>query len=147
MLCSFIVDEDESFYRKIFLDFYCKKPVKTFDNIFVYFKEYNFDHAFFESKDRRKKDKSIFSQKRAKRIYWIKWVLENPNAQLFKGYDHKTKKYDSSRRVALCVDNYVVIIRINKKGDKAKLITSFVADGINKKGEKAIDLIKNAPKW
>jgi len=147
MLCSFIIDEDESFYRKIFLDFYCKKPVKTFDNILVYFKEYNFDHAFFESKNRREKDKSIFSQKRAKRIYWIKWVLENPNAQLFKGYNHKTKSYDASRRVALCVDNYVVIININKKRNKAKLITAFVADGINKKGEKAIDLIKNAKKW
>ena len=53
--------------------------------------------------------------KRANRIYWIRWVLENPNAQLFKGYNHKTNSYDSLRRVAVCVDNYVVVIELNKK--------------------------------
>jgi len=147
VLCSFIIDEDVSFYKRIFDEHYCKKPIKTFDNILVFFKEFNFEHAFYESLNRKTKDKSKFSYKRANRIYWIKWVLENPNAKLYKGYNHKTKSYDGSRRVALCADNYVVVIELNKKGKKAKFITAYIADGINSRGEKAIDLIKNGEKW
>lgn len=147
MICSFIENQDISFYRNIFEVFYCKAPISTFDNILVFFKKDNFSHAFYESRNRRRKDKSIFSYKRANRIYWIKWILKNQNAELYKGYNHKTKRYDNSRRVAVCTDNYVVIIELNKKKDKAKFITAYVADGINGKGEKAIDLIKSGEKW
>lgn len=147
MICSFIVNETESFYKNIYENFYCKSPISTFDNILVFFKKDNFSHAFFESANRRRKDKSIFSYKRANRIYWIKWVLENPNAELYKGYNHITKKYDNSRRVAVCVDNYIVVVELNKNKNKAKFITAYVADGINGKGKKAIDLIKSGEKW
>ncbi len=147
MLCSFIVDEDVIFYKTIFSSFYCGKPIKTFDNILVFFKDNSFEHAFFESLNRRAKDKSRFSYKRANRIYWIKWVLENSNAKLYKGYNHKIKSYDASRRVAVCVDDYVVVIELNKKRVKAKFITAYVADGINGKGEKAIDLINGGERW
>jgi hypothetical protein len=113
----------------------------------VFFKEHHFEHAFFESQHRREKDKSLFSYRRANRIYWIKWVLENPNAQLYKGYNHKTKSYDSARRVAICVENYVVVIELNKKRRKARFITAYIADGVNGKGQKAINLIKSGEKW
>ena len=148
MICSFIVDEKINFYKKIYKKYYCKNPIITFDDISVKFYVSNFEHAFFESVNRRAKDKSKFSYKRANRIYWIKWVLQNPNAQLYKGYNSKTKNYDNSRRVAICVDNYAVIIELNKDNNKkAKFITAYVADGKNAKGQKAIDLIKGSPKW
>lgn len=147
MLCSFIVDEPVAFYRTIYIDLYCKKPVSTFDNILVFFKEDNFEHAFYESVNRRQKDKSRFSYKRANRIYWIQWVLQNPNAELYKGYNHYTQSYDGSRRVAVCVDNYVVVIELNKNPNKAKFITAYIADGINGRSQKAIDLIQSGEKW
>lgn len=147
MIGSFIIDEDTHFYKNIFNDFYCKSPVKTFDNILVFFKEDDFEHAFYMSQNRRKKDKSMFSHKRARRIYWIKWVLENPNAELYKGYNHKTRAYEDNRRLALCVDNYVVVIQFRANRNKAKFITAYVADGINGHGQKAIDLIKGGEKW
>ncbi len=147
MICSIIVNEEISFYKSIYNDYYCKTPIETFDNILVFFKENNFEHSFFESVNRRAKDKSRFSYKRANRIYWIKWVLENPNAELYKGYNHFTKSYDDSRRISVCVDNYTVVIELNKKKKKAKFITAYVADGVNGKGERAIDLIKSGERW
>ena len=148
MLCSFIVNEKINFYKKIYKKYYCEQPIITFDGISVRFYVDNFEHAFYESRNRRKKDKSKFSYNRANRIYWIKWVLQNKDAKLYLGYNSKIKRYDKSRRVALCVDNYVVIIGLNKNDDnKAKFITAYVADGINGKGVKAIDLIKKSPRW
>ena len=52
-----------------------------------------------------------------------------------------------SRRVAVCVDTYTVVIELNKTKNKAKFITAYVADGVNGKGEKAIDLIKGGERW
>jgi hypothetical protein len=148
VICSFIINQEIDIYKNIYKNFYCKKAIVTFDNINVKFYVDNFEHAFYESNSRRKQDKSVFSYKIANRIYWIKWVLENPQAKLYIGYNSKTKRYDNTRRVAICVDNYAVIIGIDKKDTKkAKFITAYVADGINGKGEKAIDLIKNGFKW
>ena len=147
MIGSFIVEESIVFYKNIFNEFYCKSPIVTFDNIEVFFSERDFEHAFYESKNRRRKDKSKFSYKRAKRVYWIKWVLENQNAELYKGYNPKTKTYEDNRRLALCVDDYVVVIEFRRNRRKAKFITAYVADGVNGHGQKAIDLIKGGEKW
>lgn len=148
MLCSFIVDQDIGFYKNIYRKFYCKSPILTFDGISVKFYVSDFEHAFYESRNRKAKDKSKFSYQRANRIYWIKWVLECPDAELFIGYNSKTKSYDNTRRVAICVDNYAVIVSIDANDtNKAKFITAYVADGVNGKGEKAIDLIKKGSKW
>lgn len=148
MICSFIMNEEIGFYKNIYKKFYCKKIILTFDGINVKFYVDNFEHAFYESMNRKQKDKSRFSYKRANRIYWIKWVLENPNAELYIGYNSKIKSYDNTRRVAVCVENYVVIIGIDRLNNKkAKFITAYLADGINGKGEKAIDLIKSGKRW
>lgn len=148
MLCSFIIKQEISVYKNIYRKFYCNAPIVTFDGISVKFYVSNFDHAFYESFNRKAKDKLKFSYKRANRIYWIKWVLESPHAELFIGYNSKTKSYDNTRRVAICVDNYAVIISIDANDtNKAKFITAYIADGVNGKGEKAIDLIKKGPKW
>ncbi len=101
--------------------------------------------------EREKRDtlKSAIKALKKKHHYTveIKWVLKNPNAQLYKGYNHKTKRYDANRRLALCVDDYVVVVEFTKVRTKAKFITAYVADGINGKGEKAIDLIKGGESW
>ncbi len=148
MLCSFIVKEDISFYKRIFKKVYCKKTLITFDGINVKFYVSNFGHTFYESKNRQKKDKSLFSYKRANRIYWIKWILESPYAELYVGYNSKLKKIQANRRVALCIEEFVVVIELDKKNHKkAKFVTAYLADGVNGKGEKAIDLIRKSPKW
>jgi hypothetical protein len=141
------VCEPVDYYKNIYENHYCKQPVLTFDNISVFFKSESFEHAFYESANRKAKDKTIFSYPRANRIYWIKWVLQNPNALLFKGYDHNTKSYDKNRRIAVCVDDYVVVIQLGRNPSKATFITAYVADGTNGKGEKAIDLILGGEKW
>ena len=45
--------------RKIWSDSYCEKLIVTFDNIEVSFYSSMFDHCFFESDNRKAKDKSI----------------------------------------------------------------------------------------
>lgn len=148
MLCTFIENQDIGFYKNIYKKFYCKKTILTFDNINVKFYVSDFEHAFYKNIDRKLLDKSLFSYDRANRIYWIKWVLENPKAQLYVGYNSKTKNYDNSRRVAVCVDDYAVIIAIDKNNNKkAKFITAYLANETNGRGDKAIDLIKKGPRW
>jgi len=130
-------------YKQHFIDNYCNGNclVQTFDGIQVYFYSDMFEHAFFESSDRRG-SKDVFSTKRAERIDWIKSVLQDASAELYVGYDNKTKNYDNSRRVAIITeDNYVVIIRFTK-GIKAKFVTAYVADS----GRTARE-IRTSPKW
>ena len=45
--------------RELWSETYCKAPITTFDNIQVKFFDDMFDHAFFESDNRKEKDKSI----------------------------------------------------------------------------------------
>ncbi len=85
-------------YKDIFDDIYCKEPIKTFDNILVKFYSNMFEHAFYESENNKKKDKSLFSYNRAEKILWIKEALQDDTALLKKGWVKKTKNYDNSRR-------------------------------------------------
>ena len=83
-----------------------------------------FDHIFYESFDRRKKDKSILSFNRLEKIYWIKDALRDPDAVLKMGWNNKQKRYFKNRRVAVVKGNYVVIIRFVGYM-KAKLVTAY----------------------
>lgn len=128
-------------YKKHFIDEYCKNPIITFDKISVKFYEDQFEHAFFESDNKKKRDKSIFSTERAERMDWIKEVLQSPKAELFIGWDRDKKRYNKNRRVSIInEDNYVVII--NTIRDKqAKFITAYPASKTN------AAKIRSAPKW
>lgn len=132
----------EKEYRKIFEETYCdhENPVITFDGIRAKFFPGMFDHAFFESDDWKKKDKSIFSFNRAEKIFWIKDTLEDPDAILKCGYLKKTKTHTNSRRVAIVKNDYVVIIRFTKDLKSAQFITAFEAYD-------SIDEILKAPDW
>ncbi|MGH4140720.1 hypothetical protein [Clostridium sp.] len=65
----------------------------------------------------------ICRHRRAERIDWIKSVLQDEYAELYEGYDSKSKTCDNSRRVAIITeDDYFVIIRFTN-GLKRKMTT------------------------
>lgn len=89
---------------------YCGATIHTFDGLRVYFPKQQFDDAFFESASRRKRDKSIFSMERAKRIDWIKAALQETTAELYVGWDRDKKCYSRRRRVCVVYGNCVVVL-------------------------------------
>ncbi|UOE40139.1 hypothetical protein MTP09_09420 [Chryseobacterium suipulveris] len=110
--------------REIWKTEYCQKKIMTFDGILVQFFDQMFDHCFFESDNRRKKDKSILSLNRLEKIFWIKDTLQDPDAILKEGWNSKTGSYESSRRVALVKNNYIVVIIIFNPL-KARFVTAY----------------------
>ena len=130
------VDEYRKHYEKI----YCRQPVTTFDGIVVRFRKNRFSHCFFES-SRRNKVKDKFSIQRAERIDWIKTALEDPEAELYVGWDGKKKQCDKRRRVSLVAEDYVVVIRLSGI-KKAQFVTAYVADSLS-----TLQKIKGSPKW
>lgn len=136
-----IKSKDEVEYKKLFIGTYCDpaKLIYTFDKILVKFYTDKFEHAFYESMDWKKGDKSIFSFERAEKILWIKDTLEDPKADLRMGWDKEKKNYETSRRVAIVKDLYVVIIHL-KNSNEAKFMTAYWAD-------KSMSKILGAPKW
>ncbi|MFZ3046782.1 MAG: hypothetical protein WA151_12780, partial [Desulfatirhabdiaceae bacterium] len=87
-------------YRDHYERIYCQGVIVTFDGISVRFRKEVFDHCFYES-TQRNTIKNLFSSKRAERIDWIKATLQDPNAELYIGWDGKKKRYDRSHRVTL----------------------------------------------
>lgn len=122
-------DYEEEILREIWRSEYCLTPVITLDKVEVRFYEDMFDHAFFESIDRKAKDKSILSLNRLEKIYWIKEALQDPDAIHKQGWDTQNKCYFLDRRVAIVKGNYVVIIRFTRKM-KAKFVTAYEKDDI-----------------
>lgn len=136
----FVILKSEDEYKEYFKRKYCQIPITTFDNIQVKFYMSKFADAFYESSNRLKRNKDIFSWKRAKRIDWIEYVLKNPEAELHYGWDRDKKIINKDRRVALITpENYVVIIRLNGNGT-ATYITSYYANN-------SADKIRNTPLW
>jgi hypothetical protein len=88
-----------------------------------------FDHVFFESANRRAKDKSILSFNRLEKIYWIKDTLSDREAILKKGWDSVKKSYFENRRVAIVKGNFVVIIALTGYL-KANFVTAYEKDDV-----------------
>ena len=116
--------------RKVWREEYCEKDIYTFDKVKVLFFEDMFDHVFFESSNRRIKDKSILSLNRLEKILWIKDTLQDPDAVLKKGWNSEKKEYYKDRRAAIVKGNFVVIIRFTGLL-KAKLVTAFEKNDID----------------
>jgi len=127
-------------YRKYFEDNYCSQKIYTFDKIRVLFPRGSFDHAFYESSNRRVGNKDVFSDNRAQRMLWVKAALADSSAELYRGWDNKRKCVDSSRRVTIVARDYVVIIQ-TKNENKAFFITAFTAN------QQALNRIRLNPKW
>jgi hypothetical protein len=115
--------------RELWADEYCKSDIETFDGVLVRFYEDIFDHCFYESANRKEKDKSILSLNRLEKILWIKDTLEDADPILKKGWDTKNKEYFTNRRVAIVKGNYVVIIRFTGVL-KAKFVTAYEKNDI-----------------
>jgi hypothetical protein len=130
----------EQEYREHFERVYCSGPIACFDQITVRFRKHQFDHCFFESSN-RDKVKDQFSTLRAERIDWIAAALQDPNADLYAGWDNTRKRYDHSRRVVLVVQNYVVVIRLTGPG-KADFVTAYVADN-----QRTLTRLRQGQKW
>ena len=116
--------EDE--YRLIYERTYCKNTIYTFDGIHVRFRKDLFDHCFYESSCRNG-TKDCFSFPRAERIEWIRIALQDPDAELYCGWDKKKRVHDCSRRVALVMNSYAVVIRFINNSN-ATFVTAFLAD-------------------
>ena len=128
-------------YKEYFIQRYCKREIYTFSGIKVKFYEDQFEHAFYESANHKKRDKSIFSIKRAERINWIEYVLKNEKAELYVGWNRDKKRYNANRRVSIISpENYVVILNIIDENE-AKFITAYLADITTARN------IRKAPKW
>lgn len=129
-------------YRAHYERLYCRDSVHTFDGIRVYFAATKFDHAFYESSARDGR-KDMFSAVRAARIDWIKATLAHPQATLFEGWDSVTRRHDSTRRVAVVYEDFVVVVAMGLKvsGElKANFVTCYQADN-------SIGKIKTSPTW
>lgn len=127
-------------YRIHFERTYCLQPIITFDGIAVRFRKDRFDHCFYESTCRNQ-IKDMFSNQRAERIDWIKATLQDPNAELFVGWDKNKKRYDQGHRVAVVLGNYVVVIRMSGN-QTAQFVTAYVADSAS-----SLAKIKKSPNW
>ncbi|UJH90558.1 hypothetical protein LZ575_17485 [Antarcticibacterium sp. 1MA-6-2] len=129
--------------REIWHSTYCAGNVTIFtlDGVLVKFYEDQFDHCFYESANRKQRDKSILSLNRLEKIYWIKDTLEDPEAILKSGWLRDKQTYNHSRRLALVKENYVVIIRFIK-AERAKFVTAYEIND-----DESLEKINESPDW
>lgn len=129
-------------YRAHYERVYCRGDIQTFDGVRVYFSASKFGHIFYESTARDGR-KDVFSTVRAERIAWIKATLEHPQADLYTGWDKIARGYDSTRRVAVVYEAFVVVVAmgLNQNGLlKANFVTCYQADN-------SIGKIRTSPVW
>lgn len=122
--------------RQLWSDTYCDhtKPIYTFDGVLVKFYDNMFDHAFYESHDWKKKDKSVLSYNRLEKMLWIKEALEDPDAIVKHGWDNRSKSYSHNSRVIIVKGDYLVVIRFIHT-NVAKFVTAYQnleEDNLNK---------------
>ncbi len=70
---------------------------------------------------------------------WIKEALEDKTADLRIGWDKKYKRYDQNSRLAIVVNDYVVIVWLRNK-EEGKFVTAYQADN-------SIGKILTSPRW
>jgi len=82
-------------------------------------------------------------------MHWVKTTLQDPKSERFVGWDSAKKRYDDSRRVAIVMGNYIVVIALlREKERQARFITAYVGDTVRKKGRlSTIELIRSGPIW
>ncbi|WP_374287899.1 hypothetical protein [Desulfovibrio desulfuricans] len=128
-------------YQKYFDTTYCSAPIITFDSIPVYFDKIRFSHAFFES-TQRNGQKDVFSNDRAQRMSWIAPALQDSSTIRYQGWNRKIGSYDPAWRVAVIVQDFVVVIRLKAKqqGLVGDFMTCYKADN-------SIGKISQSPLW
>lgn len=131
----------EAEYRLHYEAHYCRATIHTFDGLRVYFSKQQLDDAFYESADRKARDKSVFSRPRAERMDWIRVALEDSTAELYAGWDRDKKVVDRKRRVAVVYGDYVVVLQANLRKAKAIFITAYIANAAT------LAKIRSNPRW
>ena len=131
----------EAEYRAHYERCYCRAVIHTFDGMRVYFSKQQFDDAFFESANRKARDKSVFALERAARIDWIRAAVEDPTAELYQGWDRDRKVTVPGRRIALVFGNYVVVLQVYNTRSAATFITAYLASS------DTIRKIRGNPRW
>lgn len=137
-----LVLDNEDAYRQHFVRTLCRAAIETHDGIRVYFSPDTFEHAFFESSDRRGAD-DVFSVIRAERMNWIASALADPNAFCFQGWDKRRQCYTPRRRVTVVVQDFAIVLQLSTKRNgtvKANFVTCF-------KAENSATKIRSAPLW
>lgn len=136
-----VVFDEELEYEDYYVNNYCCNPVVTFDDITVAFPFERFEHAF--SRTNTSTGLREFNYQRARRISWIRYVLEvNTNTELLEGWDGKKKRYTRSKRATLYDRKYLVIIRFTDSAmKKAKFVTAYPPD------EDTLRKLDTAPSW
>ena len=135
------VEYTEAELRELWRCEYCRKVIHTHDGIRVRFYKDQFDHAFYESTNRKKANKDGLSYARLEKMLWIKDVLVDASAKMYVGWDKKTKSYNTNKRVSIVKGDYVVVIGIIKDTE-AKFITAYNADSPHTKAQ-----IIKSPEW
>lgn len=133
----------EADYRRHFEQNYCRVRIVTHDGIRVFFKDADFDHAFFESTFRDGVKDTTLSAARAQRMDWIAATLADPAATRFQGWDGKKRVYDPARCVSVVYGNFVIVLRLGLKADdtlKANFVTCYDANN-------SIEKIRTSPLW
>lgn len=138
---SFLDLPNEAAYRSHYEASLSRQTIHTFDGIPVRFPKWQFDHAFFESADRRLGDKSVFSIERARHMDWIVPALAELNAELYEGWERRKKAHTRDSRTCVAFGDYVVIIRLRGGGKPASFITAYQA------GQRTLQRIRSGPKW
>lgn len=134
--------DSEKEYLDHFKEHYCSKKIITHDGIEVTFHEDMFKHAFYIRCARSlKKPKDTFSKERSERMDWIKDVLSDSTIEMKFGWDSYLKRYDNNSRVAMIIEDYVVVIKVLSK-TKARFITAYIIDS-----EKVKNKIAASPTW
>jgi hypothetical protein len=134
--------DDEEAYRQHYTQMLARGVISTHDGIRVYFGRDTFEHAFFESSDRRGAD-DVFSLARAERMDWIAAALADPNALCVQGWNKQLECYTPKRRVTVVVQDFVIVLQLSTKRDgtlKANFVTCF-------KAENSAMKIRQSPRW
>jgi hypothetical protein len=138
-----LIYNEISEYKSHYERHYQRGNIVTFDGIRIYFKPQKFGHAFYQNSQKCKGPKDEFSPERAQRMDWIKATLENPQAEIYMGWDSYTKLYQENRRVTVVYGNFVVVVELSLNGLgqlKGNFITCYVADA-------SINKIRTSPSW
>lgn len=105
-----------------------EKELYAFDDLRILFYKDTFDHAFFESKNRRARDKSQFSIERAKRMSFLKAGISDGSAERYYGWDRDRRIIDKTRRVTIYHRYYIIVVSIHYNQTKGSFITAYPGD-------------------
>ena len=127
-------------YRRYYVSHYCCAPISTFDGISVLFFEEVFGHAFYRDSSPTARDKAIFDYRRAERLDWIRAVLRDPTAELYR----RVMPTSSTRRIALLGPvRYAVIIQPYRRDPtRARFITAYIVDS-----NSTLTKMRSNPRW